>query len=98
MTFSKPWRWKMALVLTVFVLANAALAFQPILVGRVIDAATNDLSSGTLWFYAILLILASVVHDLLWRTVEVLYRGLLFGIGFLDETFLFQRVIAKPYP
>ena len=98
MTFSKPWRWKMALVLTVFVLANAALAFQPILVGRVIDAATNDLGSGTLWFYAILLILASVVHDLLWRTGEVLYRGLLFGIGFWYETFLFQRVIAKPYP
>lgn len=98
LTFSKPWRSKILLVLVIFLLSNAALAFQPILVGRLIDAATNGLNSDAIWVYAALLILASVVHDLLWRAGEILYRGLLFGIGFWYETHLFQQVITKPYP
>lgn len=97
--FCKPWRYKIAFVAMVFIVANTLIALQPIFIGRLVDTVSQStINSTSAWWLAIILIVLSSGHNLLWRLAEFLYRSLLFPISFRYETFLFGIVINKPYP
>lgn len=97
-SFCQPWRYKLAFVATIFTTSSVLIAIQPIFIGKLVDAVTaTPLVSDTIWLFAILLVAASVLHNLLWRAAEIAFRGLVFEISFQYETYLFREVIAKPY-
>lgn len=98
-TFCKPWRKQITLVAGIFIVGNAVLALQPILLGALVDTATKQpLNTQAVWLYAVLLIAVSVGHDAIWHAGEFAFRAYLFMIRFKYESFLFRQVMAKPYP
>ena len=98
-SFCRPWRYKILLLTLVFAVSNAALAVQPIFIGKLVDAISQSaINHAATWWIAAILIGTSIIHDVLWRAAEFLYRGLLLPISFHYETFLFRSVIRKPYP
>lgn len=97
-SFCRPWRYKLTFVAMLFTTSSVLIAIQPIFIGKLVDAVTAaPLVNDTIWLFAILLIAASVLHNLLWRAAEIAFRGFVFEISFQYETYLFREVIAKPY-
>lgn len=98
-TFCRPASGRLLLVGVVFILANVAIAIQPVYLGMLIDAVSQTpINQSTAWLYAIILILLSSGHNMLWRLAEFMYRGLVLKLSFDYENLLFKQVISKPYP
>jgi ATP-binding cassette subfamily B protein len=99
MGFIRPWRTKLVINIVLFALSNAALAVVPVFVGQLTDqlsgASTNHSHA---WLLAWILIGLSTGHNILWRSSEFMFRAWILPISFKYESFLFQRIIKKPYP
>ena len=96
--FILPFWPKIVFVLSLFIIANIALAVIPIFIGQLVQTLSDspvDMSRG--WLLAWILVGLSTSHDLLWRGAEFSYRGYLTRINYEFENLLFQSVISKPY-
>lgn len=96
--FIKPYRYKLAFVLLLFVLSNTLLALIPIFIGGLIETLSKNPQDTSAWWYVAALVGSSSFHDILWRCSEFAYRGLLLRISFDYETHLFHSVVRQPYP
>lgn len=96
--FIMPFWPKIVFVLLIFIVANAALAIIPVVIGQLVQTLSQtpaDMNQG--WVLAWVLIGLSAGHDILWRVAEFSYRGFLTRINYDFENLLFQSVINKPY-
>ena len=96
--FIRPYYPKILFVLTLFTLANIALAVVPLFIGQLVQTlSTSPVDMNRGWLYAWILVGLSTGHDILWRGAEFSYRGFLTRINYDFENLLFQSVITKPY-
>ncbi|MFZ1812006.1 MAG: ABC transporter ATP-binding protein [Candidatus Saccharimonadales bacterium] len=97
--FCRPWYGKIAMTSVVFVIANIMIAVLPIFIGALIDTISQaHVNSSQAWLYAIILMLLSSGHDMLWHVGEFAYRAMILPITFRYESHLFDSVVHKPYP
>ncbi len=81
-------------VATVFAVSDIVITLIPWLIGRLTNSLTakNDV---ILW--TALLIIASVGHDMLWRTGEILHRKFIIRRGFEFDDEVFESTLRQPY-
>ena len=83
----------------IFVIGCVMITIMPVFIGALIETISKDpVDANQAWLYAIILIVLSSGHDIVWHIAEFTYRALILPISFRYETFLFRQVIAKPYP
>ena len=96
--YLKQFKLRLFLILPIFMSANLALAFIPLFIGGLIDAASADpIVSSDVWRFVIILVICSSLHDILWRVAEFSYMRWLLPIPFHYENGIFKRIILKPY-
>lgn len=78
-----------------FALANIAIAIVPWLIGHLTASLTTH--DGRIVFWTAMLILASISHDFLWRTSEILYLKLLTPRTYRFDDEVFRAVVDHPY-
>ena|GEM_PF-472137 len=97
--FTATFRWRLALVVAIFVVADVAIAVIPIFIGRFVSALNGSpIPHGEVALYTAALISCSVGHDLFWRAAELSYMKLLNPRGYDYQNLLFGRVINQEYP
>ncbi len=87
----------MAITCIIFLISNVAISIVPLLIGKLVEAASSAHSNDVI-FYMWMLVIASSGHDLLWRLGELAHRHYVNPLRFLYETQLFNYVIRRPYP
>ncbi len=98
-SFIATFKWRFFLTLSLFILANIALTLIPVFVGQLTQALTaTTIDTGAVYFFVIALILASVGHDLLWRSAEFVYLWQLNARAYDYEDIVFHNVINRHYP
>jgi ABC-type multidrug transport system fused ATPase/permease subunit len=86
-------------VFGLFTMSDIMLATLPIFIGQFVAAiSARSLDQNLIYWLVGILIAISVVHDLIWRTAELLYRKWINGKGYEFENIVFQAVMSKPYP
>jgi ATP-binding cassette subfamily B protein len=86
-------------VFGLFTISDIMLATLPIFIGQFVAAiSARTLDQDLIYWLVGILIAISVVHDLIWRTAELLYRKWINGKGYEFENIVFQAVVSKPYP
>lgn len=96
--FASRYKWRMLIVAFAFGISDGMIAVLPLFIGKLVGAASAGAAADRIWFYVIVLIGLSMLHDITWRFAEYLYMKWLLPITFQYETGLFYSVIAKPYP
>ncbi|MCK9899730.1 ABC transporter ATP-binding protein/permease [Frankia sp. Cpl3] len=92
-------RWRAVAVLGVFAIANLLLAVVPIFAGRLVAAlAATPVDRDAALFGAGVLIGFGVLHDIFWRSAELLWVRLILDRGYEYEDLVFTKVITQPYP
>lgn len=87
------------LVLGVFLISRAALAIIPIVIGKFVAAlSTQPLDRAVVVRYMLILIGCSVVHDIFWRSAEILFYKKLNHRSYQFENTLFRAVVFNKYP
>ncbi len=81
---------------TFFILADIVITLVPWLIGRLTVALTNHHGNGAI-FWTAMLILASVGHDILWRTSELLFLKLLMKPSFDFDGAVFESALQHNY-
>jgi ATP-binding cassette subfamily B protein len=86
-------------VFGLFTVSNMMLATLPIFIGQFVAAiSAHNLDQGWIYWLVGVLIAISVVHDMIWRGAELLYRKWINGKRHEFENIVFQAVMHKPYP
>ncbi|MBL8159262.1 ABC transporter ATP-binding protein [Candidatus Saccharibacteria bacterium] len=99
LTFIRPWRFNIFINAILFVIANALLAVVPVVIGILTDVlAAQPIEQGRAWLLAWVLVALSTGHNLFWRGSELVFRAWVLPISFKYESFLFARIINRPYP
>ncbi|WP_175087723.1 hypothetical protein [Candidatus Frankia nodulisporulans] len=66
--FVATFRGALLAVMASFVASSLAISVLPVLVGRLVQAVAREgVSAGVVYWYALLLIGANLVHDLFWH-------------------------------
>ena len=92
------YKGRIAIVVGSFLVADAVLAFIPLMTGRLFTKMTTaGVTRHELYIAAIPLIACSVVHDVGWKLSEILYRKLVNTKTFSYETAVYKAVVSKPY-
>jgi ATP-binding cassette subfamily B protein len=99
LSYLRSYKFRLALLFVMFVLANAALGVMPIFIGKLVGAlASNPVQGHQAVIYVWILIACSSLHSALWHGSEVVYLRLINPLAYRYENLLFKRVIEKPYP
>lgn len=83
------------LTATTYALADIIITTIPWLIGQLASSLTNN--DGQIVWWTVALIIASVGHDALWRTGEVLYLKLLLTRTHQFDDVIFDAVMRHPY-
>jgi ABC-type multidrug transport system fused ATPase/permease subunit len=92
-------KWRFALVITCYAIADLLLVIIPVFIGKLIGALTADpVQQDEAILYVWILIFCSTGHNLLWRASELMYMRLLNPVAYRYENILFKYIVRKPYP
>src|ERR1043166_9543511 len=80
---------------TVFAIADIVIAVIPWLIGRLTTSLTT--ADGHIVLWAAMLIVASIGHDILWRSGEILYLKLLLARSYRFDDAVFAAILQHPY-
>lgn len=86
-------------VFGLFTISDIMLAVLPVFIGQFVAAiSAHTLDQNYIYWLVGILIAISVVHDMIWRGAELLYRKWINGKRHEFENIVFQAVMSKPYP
>lgn len=86
-------------VFGLFTISDIMLAVLPVFIGQFVAAiSAHTLDQNYIYWLVGVLIAISVVHDMIWRGAELLYRKWINGKRHEFENIVFQAVMSKPYP
>lgn len=95
LSYIRRYRLPFAGIAVVFAVSDIVLALIPWMIGQLTTSLTGNRDDVALWTG--LLIAASVGHDALWRSGELLYRKFLTRRGNEFDTEVFEAILRQPY-
>lgn len=78
-----------------FVISNVVLSLVPLIIGQLTISLTQQ--DGNLVFWTVMIILASIIHDVFWRGGEILYMKLLLARSHRFDDALFGAILQHNY-
>jgi len=84
--------WSTALI---FVFANVMITLVPWIIGRLTASLTE--SDGSILFWASMVILASISHDISWHLGEFAYKQFILKKTYQFDNEVFNAVVNQPY-
>ena len=92
-------KWRFAVTLLCFAVADSLLAVIPLYIGRLVGAlSAHPVHGHQAVIYVWVLIALSALHNSMWRISEYVYVKLIGPLSFEYENMLFRMIVHKPYP
>jgi ATP-binding cassette subfamily B protein len=95
LSYVRRYRTAFAGVAMVFAISDIIITLIPWMIGQLTSSLTGDQDQVVLW--TSLLIAASVGHDALWRSGEILHRKFMTPRGHEFDNEIFDAILRQPY-